>query len=143
VSQFDGFFGVVGDAQRNQHIRPAHDAQPDFAVAHRHFGYFGQGIVIGFHDVIQKMNGQVHHFAKPFPVDLAVLNHFAEIDGSEIARFIRQERLLSAGVGGFDFSDMGCRIVPVEPVEKNNARLSVFPCLRDNPVENLAGVEGS
>ena len=35
------------------------------------------------------------------------------------------------------------RVIAVEPIQKNNARFSVFPRLRDDPIEDLASVEGS
>ena len=77
-----------------------------------------------------------------FPVDVAILDQHAQVDGAQVAGFIGQKRLLAAGVGGFDLADQRGRVVAIQAIEKDNARLAVFPGLLDDPLEYLAGVQG-
>jgi len=50
-------------------------------------------------------------------------------------------RLLSAWIGGFDLAQSGGGIVPVEPVQEDDARLAVLPSQIDDEIEDLASVQ--
>ena len=85
AGQFNGFLCVVRNTQLDQHVRPAHDTQSDFTVSHGHCRNLRQRIVIDLHNIVQKMYAKMNDFLETFPVNLAVLDHFAQIDGSQVA----------------------------------------------------------
>ena len=74
---------------------------------------------------------------------MAVGDHGCQVDRSQIARFIGEQRLLAAGIRRFDHPHVGRGIVAVETVEKHNPRFSVFPRLGDDAVEDLPGIVGT
>ena len=72
-AQLDGLLGVIGNPQGNEHIGPSHDTQADLSVGIGHPGNLRQGIPIEFNHIVQKMDGQVHDFFEPLPVDMTIL----------------------------------------------------------------------
>ena len=83
----------------------------------------------------------MHDLFQLLPVDGAVLDEPAQVDRTQVAGFVGQQRLLAAGVGGFDLADQRGRVVAVEAVEEDDARLAVLPGLLDDALEDLAGVQ--
>src|SRR2546426_8517256 len=53
---------------------------------------------------------------------------------------MRQQRLFAAGVGALDLSKLGRRIVSVDSIDENHARLTVSPGRLDDSIQNLTGV---
>jgi hypothetical protein len=102
--------GVVGDAQLEEHIGEAHDAQADFP------GLFGvllddfQGEAVGVDDVVQEVHRGVHQGGQGRVVDGAVHDHLGQVEGAQVAGLVGQKGLLAAGVGGFDLAQVGHRV---------------------------------
>ncbi|EKD22341.1 MAG: hypothetical protein ACD_87C00038G0003 [uncultured bacterium] len=89
------------------------------------------------------MYGQVDDLFEPLPVELALLYHQPQVDGSQVARLIREQGLFAARVCRFDGADVRRGVVTVQPIEKNDARLAVFPGMPDDQVEDLPGAHYS
>ncbi len=64
--EFQSFFGIIGDAEKNQHVRPAHHAQPDFSISEGHLRDLGKRIFVELHHVIQKADRQMDNFLETF-----------------------------------------------------------------------------
>ena len=79
VGQPDGLVGVVGDAQLDQHVGPAHDPQADLAVALGHLADLGQRIPVHVDDVVEEVDGGPGDPAQPVPVDAAVFDHEGQL----------------------------------------------------------------
>ena len=133
---FGGFkrpFGVVWYFQLVEHIGKTHHAQSDFAVAVYHGGNLRQGILGHIDGVVQKPYGQGDKVFESFEIDLrsfAVFRHeFGQVDGTQVAGFQRQQRLFAAGIGAFDFPEFRRRVVAVNPIQEDNAGVTVFPGL--------------
>lgn len=67
--------------------------------------------------------------------------HIDKVDRAEVARLIRKQGLLAAGIGAFDLALRRHDVVAVEPIQKNNAGFAVAPCAFHNFVKDLARVE--
>ena len=104
-----------------------------------------QGVLVGVNDVVQKVDGFLDGDGQLIPVHRASVfvaaQHVRQVDGAQVAAFIGQQGLLAAGVGGFDFSLGGHHVVPVEPIEENDARFPVAPGGINDFVEYLFGVQ--
>ncbi|MPN09561.1 hypothetical protein SDC9_156852 [bioreactor metagenome] len=131
LAKGDALFGVVGDAEREQSIRKAHDAQADLSRASGHFCDRIERIVIDVNHVIEKMHGLFDGLFQQVEIKarLAVLGfkHGDEVDGTQITAFVRQQRLLAARIRALDFAGAGNDVIPVQPVEKDDARFACLP----------------
>ena len=116
VGQPDGLVGVVADAQFHQHVGPAHDPQPDLAVALGHDPDLGERVAVHVDDVVEEVHGGAGDPAQPLPVDARHLHHERKIDRAEVAAFVGQERLLTAIRNTYTISDkgMGQRLGQIE-----------------------------
>ena len=147
LGQIHGGLGVVSDAELEEQVGPAHDAQADLAVLADHLGDLGQRVDRGVDDVVEKANREMDDAAQLVPVNLGIVAVFAlgvalaEVDGAEVAGFVGEQWLLAAGVGGFDLAQGGGGIVPIDAVEEDNARIAGLPRLLDQEVEDLACIE--
>ena len=56
----------------------------------------------------------------------SAFEHQGEVDRAEVAALVGEEGLLAAGVGRFEFADQRRRVVAVEAVEEDDARLAVL-----------------
>src|SRR6185312_4459940 len=59
----------------------------------------------------------------------------------EHAGFIRQQRLLAAGVGALDGAKAGRRVIAVDAIDEDHARLAVAPGGFDDATEDRARIE--
>ena len=64
------FLGVVGNAEHDEHIGKAHDAQADFARLLGHFLDLRQGEFVDIDDVIQEPDGGLDRLRQLGIVDL-------------------------------------------------------------------------
>ena len=81
-AQLDGLPGVIGDAEQDQHVGPAHDAETDLAVAAGHDVDLLQWVVVDLDDIVEEMHCQLDDFLEPLPVHLAVRHQLAQIYGA-------------------------------------------------------------
>ncbi len=133
--------GVVGDAEPEEQVGEAHDAQADLAVAAAHFGDLRQRVVVDVDDVVQEAHGRLDDAPQAAVVDVAVVAHAGQVDRAQVARLVGQQRLLAAGVGAFDRAELGRGVVLVDAVDEDDAGVAVLPGQRDHRVEDLAGLE--
>ena len=66
----DRLFGVVGNAQLEQHVGEAHDAQADLAVRPGHLADLLEGIAVHVDDVVQEVDGLPHGVPQLAVIDL-------------------------------------------------------------------------
>ena len=67
-------------------------------------------------------------------------HELGEIDASQVAHVVRQERLLAARVRRFVGAELGDGIEGVGPVDEKRPRLTGLPCTVDDLVEDLTGI---
>ncbi len=81
------------------------------------------------------------------PVDLVsaagLVQHQREVDRTEVARLVREQRLLAAGIGALHLAELRRRVVAVDPVEENHAGVAGFPRHFHDRFEDIAGLERS
>src|SRR5205823_2359763 len=85
-----------------------------------------------------------HNLAAPvdFPrVPRVTFQMSLEIDGSQVARFVRKERFLPARIRRFHFAHIRRRLPPAVLIDKEQAWLAILPCLIGDSFEDLAGIE--
>ena len=101
AAERDALLGVVGDAELDEQVGEAHDAEPDAADALGQVGDLGQRVLVGVDHVLEEVGREVDHLAQARPSRSAPsLHEDAEVDRAEVADVVRQERLLAARVGG-------------------------------------------
>ena len=71
---------------------------------------------------------------------IAVAHELREVEGAEVARFVREERLLAARIRRFDGPELRRRVVAVDAVDEDEARVAVLPGVLDDAPEDGAGV---
>ncbi len=86
------FFAVIGNAELQQHVGEAHDAQADLPCAPGMLPYHRQRELIHVDDVVQESHGQPHDPGQVLEVDrcrlLRDVHHSRQIDGTEIAGLV-------------------------------------------------------
>ena len=87
------------------------------------------------------MNSRFNCFSQKAKIKLiarfCLFEHLDKIDGAQVAALVREKRLLTARVCAFNFSYCRCYIIPVQSVQENYARFSVFPCVIHYEVKDL------
>ena len=134
---FDAFVTVVGGAELVQRVGEAHDAQADLSVALADLVDLGQRVLVGVDDVVEEAGRDMHRLAQRVPVHLGlgharVADELPEIDAAEVAGFVRQKRLLAAGVGGLDPPDVRRGVFLVDAVHEDHAGLAGLPGVVDD-----------
>ena len=146
VPEVERRLAVVRDPHPEQEIRPPHDAEADAPVGLDGLVDLRQRVRVHLDDVVEEPHGQPHHALelgpvdRPLPVRLPSREH-GDVDGSQVARLVRQEGLLPAGIRRLDHPDLGRRVrgAGVDPVEEDHARVAGLPRGADDPVEHVAG----
>ena len=141
AGQVHGLVGVVGDAEPEEQVGEAHDAQADLAVAAGHLGDLRQRVVVDVDDVVQEAHGGLDDAPQAAVVEVAVVAHAGQVDGAQVARLVGQQGLLAAGVGALDRAQLGRGVVLVDAVDEDDAGVAVLPGQRDDEVEDLARLE--
>ena len=115
---------VIRDAQAGQHLRQAHNTQPDLAGGPGGHFEFGDGIAADVDDVVKKAHGQLGNLGEPIPVDAATADHPGEVDGAQVARLVGQQRNFPTRVGGLDPAPRRRRVGAVDGVEEHQSRVA-------------------
>ena len=145
--QFQGFLGIVADAPLGQQVGKAHNAHSDAAGFLAHFRNFRDGIVVHINDIVQQMHAGADSPGQARPVHFhgvpGIAHHPGHIQGAQIAGLEGQQRLLAAGIGGLDPAQLGIGIVPVNPIQKDDARIPGLPGHGHQAVKDLFGVKAA
>ena len=90
-------------------------------------------------DIIQETNRQPCDTVQFRIIDVPILHNESEIDGAKVAGFIRIERLLTAGVGGFNRTARrnGICCTTVDAVNKNKSGIACLPGCLYNFLKNF------
>jgi hypothetical protein len=139
LGEGEALLGVVGDAELDQEVGEAHDAQPDPPVSPAHLVDLGQGVVVHLDDVVEEADRRMYRLAQVVPVYVArILQVEAlQVDRTQVARVIRRQMRLRARVRGL-YRILRGGVVSVDLVYKDHARLAVEPRPLDDLGEQLA-----
>ncbi len=81
IAQFNRFIAVIGNAELNQHISPAHDTETDFAIGLGHRVNLFDRVFVDLDDIVEEAGSEFRDLSKALPIDLAVLgDQFGEVD---------------------------------------------------------------
>ena len=145
VCDLNALFGIIRDTKAIKHVRKAHHAKADLARGKRHLLDLRQRVLVHFDHVVEEVDRRVHRLAEKVVIDLifSILlpQHARKVQRTEVAAFIRQERLFAAGVCGFDLARyLADDVVAVHAVQEHDAGFPVVPRHVHDEVKHLAGV---
>ena len=150
VAHFNGVLFPVGQAQFDQAVRKAHDAQADLApLAHALLLFFQRmerkALLQHF---IERADGHFHTVLQALKIKLRVvckriLHKLGKVDASEQTASARRQRLLRArihaGIG--KLRRIAQQVPALDPVPEKSARLRIVPVRLGDPVEQGSGVD--
>ena len=143
--QSHALFTVVGHAHVEEHIRKAHDAQADLTGGTGHLVDLGQGVLVDLDDVVQEVDSGTDGLLQLGPVQHPARHGLGDVvdqvDGAQVAALIGQQGLLAAGVGGLDLALAGHGVVPVEPIQEDDAGLAGLPGGGNDGIKDLPGLQ--
>ena len=97
---------IVRDLELDEHVGETHDAEADLAVPERHLADLLERIAVHVDDVVEEAHRFRDDVAELLEIDArlaaAPLDHVREVDRTEIARFVREQRLLAARIRALD-----------------------------------------
>src|ERR687885_1722701 len=140
LSEGETLLGVVGDAELDQQVGEAHDAEAYAAVPAAHLVYLRQRVVVHLDNVVEKADRGVDRLAQVVPVyvaGFAILPVEAlQVDASEVARVVGGQVSLRTRVRGL-YGKLRGGVVGVDLVYKDHTRLAVEPGPLDDPGEEV------
>ena len=113
--------------------------RPIFRVSRVFSRMMSRGKRLASMTLSRKCTALADHLAQGRVVDLAACDDLGQVQGPEVAGLVGQERLLAAGVGGFDLPQVGDGVAPVEGVQEDDAGLAGGPGALDDEVEEPGG----
>jgi hypothetical protein len=139
-----GFVGVVAQAQHDQGIAQAGEAEADAALGLRFGMLLFQRPVGGVEHVVEHAHRGVDGLAEGGEVEAGlvaegVLDEQGQVDRAQAAAAVGRQRLLGAGVGGLDGLAVVKVVVLVHAVEEQDARLGVVVGGAHDLLPQLAG----
>ena len=129
------------DAELQEQVGKAHDPQADLAGLEGAALDLLQGKFVGVDDVVQEMDGGVHHVRQFGVIDGAVFDRRGQIERAQVAGLVGQQGLLAAGVGGLDLAQLGHGVAAVDRVQEDDAGLAGGPGALDDEVEEGRGLD--
>ena len=150
IAQGDSFVAAIGDAQLDEHVAEAHDAQADLPpLAHAVLLFLqrmeGQAFV---EDVVQSPHGDGHAASefveiKEGLVRKGIADEVRQVQAAQEARAAGRQGFFGAGIdaGKFKFLRIGQEIPLADAVPKQGARLGVVPVRFGNESEDVGGVD--
>ena len=145
LAEGDGLIAVVAHAEFEEHLRPAHHAQPDAAVGMHLLGDDRQREGIDIDHVVEEARRHAGDALHLRPVDHAVVNEEAQVDRAKVAGVIRTQLLLTTRVGCFEWLDLrrGVGGRAVGAVKEDEAWVAGGPGGGDDAIHHRRGREGS
>src|SRR5581483_675200 len=104
----------------------------------------GQRVGVDLDDVVQETNGGADGLLHVVPVDALIrLHERRDVERAEVAGLVRQQGLLSAGIGGLNGANLrrGISRAGVDAIEEHHARVARSPGSVDDAVEHHAGAD--
>lgn len=128
IRDAQSIIGIVWDTQLDQKISEAHDAQSDLSGSHRPGLDRCQWETGSIKHIVKEANRQWNQVPELFIVDAARApvcgQASGDIDRSERARFVGQQRLFATRVRGFDCSEVRRGIGSVDGIEEEHTRFA-------------------
>jgi len=119
----------------------AHDAEPDLSGLQGHLLDFRDRETVAVDDIVQENRCGPYRLLEPVKIDRVAGDEFGQIDRAEIAAFVGQQPLLTAGVGGLERTQMRGRVVFVGTVDEEHTRFTVEPGQINDLIENFARLQ--
>ncbi len=119
--EFLSFLRAIADSHVVHEISKSHDPQSDPACGIRRFSKlrYCRDISIGAHNVVEEPCRQDNALLELIPIHgSAGAAKLCQVYGAQTAIFVRPKPLLSAGIRGFQFVEMGYGIISVCGVEE-------------------------
>src|SRR6266852_738455 len=104
---------VIGYPEQHKHVCKAHYAQTDLPVGLCPFLDLWNWIVVDVDYIVKKPDSKMDDPFEPLEINLIVPHKTSNVDGTQIARFIRQKGLFSTRIGGFDLAHEWRRVSSV------------------------------
>ena len=134
---------VVRHAQAEEHVRPAHHAQPDLPVALHDLLDLGLRVGVHVDDIVEEAHCQRGGVGQGLPADPALgrrgraqgagrLHEVREVDRPEVAGLPGEQSLLSARIGSRDLAERRRRVAAVHSVDEEEPRLARLPGAADD-----------
>ena len=73
AADLDALLGVVGNAEADEHVGEAHDAEAGLAGEQVHALDLGDRVVVGVDGVVEEVGGRPHGGTEQVPVDLGAV----------------------------------------------------------------------
>ena len=142
--EVDRLIAVVGDAQREQQIRPPHDAEPDAPVRLDGPVDGRQRVRVHLDHVVEEANGEPNDSLHLFPIDRPrtigrLPRELRHVEGTEVTGLVPQEGLFAAGVCRLDQAHLrrGVGGARVDPVDEDHARIAGAPGRAHDTIKDL------
>jgi hypothetical protein len=135
--------GVVAQAEHDQRVAQAGEAQAHAALGLRFGVLLRERPVGGVEHVVEHADGDVDHLAEAGVIELGLVaegvpDEGRQVDRAQAAAAVGRQRLFGAGVGGLDGLAVVQVVVRVHAVEEQDARLGVVVGRAHDLVPQLA-----
>src|SRR5213079_2721463 len=146
AAPFDALLGIVRDLKGEKNSGETHHAEADLARGIGHFFDLFDRVGAHVDHIVERADRRSDRTLQFLPVDFprvprVTFQMSLEIDGSQVARFVRKERFLPARIRRFHFAHSRRRLPPAVLIDKEQAWLAILPCLIGDSFEDLAGIE--
>ncbi len=118
---------------------PAHHPQADLPVALLvHPRNLPDNVAAAIDDIVKETDRKPGHPAQFIPIHRTLPgDKSAQIERSQAAGLVRQQRLLPAGIGRLVTTDLGGRIEPVHLIDEDDPRIALGPGFPDDQIEHF------
>ena len=100
---FPALLRTVWKLHLDEHVVHAHDSEADFSGFLGHLGNFRNRKPVAVYDIIQKTDSQFDSTAQPLKINLTLTYILSQVNGTQVTGLIRQQPLLTTGIGGLEF----------------------------------------
>src|SRR5271157_2353390 len=122
-----GLLRIIRNYEFYKHISEAHDTQAYFSIRECDVFNLLQRVLVRVNNVIKKMHCVSYSFSQLFPTDFSIHDHLRQINGAQVAGFVRKQRLFTTWICGFYSSDFGSWILPVYFVDEYDTWVTAHP----------------
>src|SRR5581483_5367898 len=115
---------VVGDAKRGEQIREPHHAQSNLSRSAGCGTDLLRRVARRVNQVVEEHHRVMDRLPESIPLEIRRSRESREIDRTQGARLVREQRLLAARIGRLDSAQRGSRVVTLYFVQKKQAGIS-------------------
>ena len=142
------FRAVVAQVELDQRVAEPGEAQPHAALVHRLLPLLRQRPRGHVEDVVEHPHADRDGGGEAGEIEARagrerILHEARQVDAAQVAAAVRRERLLAAGIAGFDRLAIREVVVAVHRVDEHDARLGVIVGRQHDLVPQRAGAHGA